>query len=169
MLDYDSWQQVKEECRNDAQVSFQRMSEPAQAAMKEADAAGALTEVLGLAGTWVMLGSTYSQWQWHKGNSYRISPSWPGPAKPEPKPEPKPEYVDQPIVVNSGYRVAQPGEDDAHWLISVAHGLVGFCGFVYEADGKDKLNPILIFDQQPDGTHRLRVPKAVRFLKGATV
>ena len=162
MLDYDTWQQFKEECWNEAQVSFQRMSPEAQEAMKEAGAAGALTEALGLDGTWVMLVSTYSRW--HKGSIYRVSPTWPGPAKPEQKTE----YVDRPVVVTDGYRFAQPGDDDAHWHISFATGLVGFAGYVYEINGKEKLRPRPLFDQQHDGTYRLRVPVAVRFLKGAT-
>ena len=160
MLDYDTWQTVKTECKNDAQVSFQRMSAEAQKAMQDAHAAGAKIASVALGGVLV----TQPAPSWYPGGIYCIQPSsWPGPAKPEPKTE----YVDQPVFVIDGYRIAQPGEDDAHWLISVAHGLVGFCGFVYEIDGVDKCRRRLIFDKQPDGTHRLRVPKAVRFLKGA--
>jgi hypothetical protein len=161
MLDYDTWQKVKEECENIAQVSFQRMSKAAQKAMQDAHADGAKIAGVALGGAWILQKDP----SWYPGSIYCVQPStWPGPAKPKPKPE----YVDQPVVVSGGYRIAQPGEDDAHWLISVAHGLVGFCGFVYDADGREWCSPAPIFDQQPDGTHRLRVPKAVRFLKGAT-
>jgi len=111
-------------------------------------------------GEWVALSAP----SWHCGLPYRVSPSWPGPAKPEPKPE----YVDRPVVlVGEAYRFAQPGEDVAHWLIAVAPGLVGFVGYVYATDGRQWCSSALIFDKQDDGTHRLRVPKAVRFLKGA--
>ena len=158
-MDYDMWQKVKTECHNEAQVSFQRMSQAAQKAMQDAHVDGAGIEVLVLAGSW----DYTSDEKLHAGIIYRVSPSWPGPAKPEPKPE----YVDRKVVVADGYRFAQPGEDVAHWLISVAPALVGFCGYVYEINGKEKIRPRLIFDQQPDGTHRLRVPKAVRFVKGA--
>ena len=160
-MDYQTWMNVKTECHNDAQVSFQRMSPAAQKAMQDAHVDGAGIEVLVLAGTWYCT----SEEKLHAGIIYRVSPTWPGPAKPEPKPE----YVDQPVVAADGYRFAEPGEDDAGWLISLAPGQVGFCGFVYEADGKDIYLYGLVFAQQPDGSHRLRVPKAVRFLKGATV
>ena len=35
----------------------------------------------------------------------------------------------------------------------------------YETDGREGCSPSLICDKQPDGSHRLRVPKAVRFVK----
>ena len=157
-MNYETWMVHKAECLNDDTRPWCRMSEPAKAAMKEAHAAGAIIEVVDFVGDWVATSTPI----WHKGLTYRVSPTWPGPAKPDQKPE----YVDQPVVVADGYRFAQPGEDDAGWLISLAPGLGGFCGFVYEADGKDIYLYGLVFDQQPDGSHRLRIPKAVRFVKG---
>ena len=40
MLDYYTWQNVKEQCLNEAQVSFQRMPAETQKAMQDAHAAG---------------------------------------------------------------------------------------------------------------------------------
>ncbi len=161
MLDYDSWQQVKEECHNEAQVSFQRMSEPAQAAMIKAHKAGAVIDALGLDGVWFH--PSYPMWR--LGTIYRVSPTWPGPAKPELKPE----YVDQKVIMGKGmYYIEVPNRTSALWNINAASSMFGFVGYVYEADGKDIYLYGLVFDQKPDGTHRLRVPKAVRFLKGAT-
>ena len=158
-MNYETWMVHKAECLNDDTRPWCRLSEPAKSAMIEAHAAGAIIEVVCINGDWVAASTPL----WHCGLPYRVSPTWPGPATPAQTPE----YVDQPVVVADGYRFAQPGEDDAGWLISLATGLVGFAGYVYEADGKDIYLYGLVFDQQPDGTYRLRVPKAVRFLNGA--
>ena len=159
MLDYETWMKVKSECQNDAQVSFQRMSPEAQAAIKDAWAARAIIEGLWVNGAWAHV----SDPDWYPGGIYRVSPSWPGPAKPEPAAE----YEDKNVfLVGASYRFIHPSED-GRWLLASAPAMVGFCGYIYEVDGKDKPSPILIFDLHPDGTYRLRVPKAVRFLKGA--
>jgi hypothetical protein len=52
------------------------------------------------------------------------------------------------------------------WL-SETQNNVGFAGYVYEINGKERIRPRLLFDSMPDGTFRLRVPKAVRYVKGA--
>jgi hypothetical protein len=156
-MNYNTWVMVQEECWNDEQVSFQRMSRAAQAALKEAHAAGARIESLERAGSWTFA----CQPSWHPGLPYRVSPAWPGPAKPEPAVE----YEDKNVfLVGAAYRFFHPSEDATRWLLAAAPGTVGFVGYVMW-DGK--LEPCLIFDQQPDGTYRPRIPKAVRFLKGA--
>ena len=159
MISYETWQNVKEECRNDAQVVLQRMSPEAQNAMKDAHAAGAIIEVVNAFGEWVAL----SEPSWHCGLPHRVSTSWPGPAKPEPVPE----YEDKNVfLAGAAYKFIHP-EDGSRWFITSAQGTVGFVGYVYNINGKCKIRPRLLFDKQPDGTYRLRVPKAVRFLKGA--
>ena len=157
-MDYETWQKHKTECLNEAQVSFQRMSAEAQSVMQEAHSHGAIIEVVNIFGVWVAVSTQI----WHRGLPHRISPTWPGPAKPASAPE----YEDKGVfLVGVAYAFTHPviGE---RWLLATAPGTTGFVGYVYEDDSKDKLNPILIFDPQTDGTYRLRVPKAVRFLKG---
>jgi len=163
MLDYDTWQKVKAECENDAQVSFQRMSAEAQKAMQGAHAAGAKIAAVALGGALV----THPDPAWHPGRIYCILPSsWPGPAKPEPKPE----YEDKNVfLVGAACRFTLPSEAGMQWVITLAPSMGGFVGYVYETDGREWCIPTLLVDKQDDGTYRLRVPKAVRFLKGATV
>ncbi len=159
MLDYDTWMKVKTECENEAQVIFQRMSEPAQAAMKEAHEAGAIIEIVSINGDWVAASIPI----WHKGLPHRVSPSWPGPAKPEPVVE----YEDKNVfMVGASYRFSHPSED-GRWLLASAPAMVGFCGYIYEDAGKEWCHLYVQSDIQPDGTLRMRIPKAVRFLKGA--
>jgi len=103
---------------------------------------------------------------WHKGNIYRVCPSWPGPAKPEPTPE----YVDKDVFrVGVTCRFNLPSDAGMQWAITLAPSMGGFVGYVYSTDGREWCIPTLLVDKQDDGTYRLRVPKAVRFLKGATV
>ena len=85
MLDYDTWMKNKEECQNYDMRPWCKMTEPARIAMKNAHAAGAGIEGIGLDGLWFRAPEP----RWHKGNIYRVPPSWPGPAKPEPVPEPE--------------------------------------------------------------------------------
>ncbi len=160
MLDYDTWQNVKTECENDAQVSFQRMSRAAQKAMQDAHVDGARIATIVHGGAWIGQHDP----AWFPGGIYRVNPTWTGPAKPEPKPE----YVDQPVVLDGVvYKSSNPTGSSPYLLLPMAPAAVGFAGYVYEINGKEKLRPRLLCDQQPDGTYRLRVPKAVRFLRGA--
>ncbi len=156
MISYETWETYKKELANETWAAWAKWPADVQQVMSSIDYEH--RECLHYDGRWLTHAGGF-----HPGTAYRVSPSWPGPAKPEPKPE----YMDRPVVVTGGYRFAQPGEDDAHWLIAVANGLVGFCGYVYEIGGKEKIRPRLLFDQQPDGTYRPRIPRAVRFLKGA--
>jgi hypothetical protein len=99
---------------------------------------------------------------WHNGNTYRVSPAWSGPAKPEPVVE----YEDVPIDRNFDkyhYMFARDGE--AIRSIVSAPGDPRFAGYVYATDDRKWCSPALICDKQDDGTYRLRVPKAVRFVK----
>jgi hypothetical protein len=160
MLDYDSWQQVKEQCHNEDQVSFHRMSPAAQVATKNAHTAGAIIQTLRYDGVWV---SSHDVPSWHPGIITRVSPSWPGPAKPEPKSK----YMDAGVETRYGAYKVEDKRTSVGWFLSDVQNCIGFAGYVYEINGKEKLRPRLLFDQQPDGTYRLRVPKAVRFLKGA--
>jgi hypothetical protein len=161
MLDYATWMKHKSECENDEQVSFQRMSGSAQAAIKDAHAAGAVLEGLWISGDW----KTVDGPDWHPGGIYRVAPSWPGPAKLEPAAE----YEDKNVfLADEFYRFIHPLEQATRWLLPSAPGSLGFVGYVYATDGREWCSPALISDKQDDGTYRLRVPKAVRFLKGAT-
>jgi hypothetical protein len=161
-MDYATWMVHKSECENAAQVPFQRMSGSAQAAMKEAGAAGAIIEGLWITGAWGRVSGP----DWHPGGIYRVAPSWPGPAKlePAPQPQPQPEYEDLPVRL----------VDDGHWRVRV--GMLycflsnvtihrRFAGYVYEINGRTAVRPELLFDSRPDETYRLRVPNAVRFVK----
>ena len=162
-MDYDTWQKFKTECENDAQVSFQRMSQSAQMAMQDAHADGAIIASLALGGAWIRQKCP----SWYAGSIYCVQPStWTGPAKPEQKPE----YVDRKLILGKGmYYVEVPNPANATmWDLNTAPSMFGFAGYVYETDGREWCSPELICDKQPDGTYRLRVPTAVRFLKGAT-
>ena len=160
-MDYDTWMKLRSECHNDDMCPWRKMGEPARIAMINAHASGAGIEVMGL-----------EEWRratepmWHKGNIYRVCPSWPGPAKPEPKPE----YVDKDVfLVGVTCRFTLPSEAGMQWAITLAPSMGGFVGYVYSTDGREWCIPTLICDEQDDGTYRLRVPKAVRFLKEAGV
>ena len=160
-MNYDTWMKVMAECHNDDMRPWCKMTEPARLAMINAHAAGAGIEGMGLE-EW----RRATEPRWHKGNIYRVCPSWPGPANPAPAPE----YVDKDVfLVGVTYRFTLPSESGMQWFITLAPSMVGFVGYVYEINGRTAVRPKLLFDSQPDGTYRLRVPKAVRFLKGATV
>ena len=160
-MDYDTWMKNKEECQNYDMRPWCKMTEPARIAMINAHAAGAGIEGIGLDGLWFCAPEP----RWHKGNIYRVSPSWPGPAKLETKPE----YVDKNVFRSiQMYRFIHP-EIGEPWRVTTAPSMVGFAGYVYEAAGREWCSPELIFDKQDDGTCRLRVPKAVRLRKGADV
>ena len=82
-------------------------------------------------------------------------------------PEPKPEYEDKDVfLINMIYRFTMPSDAGMQWVITLAPSMGGFVGYVYSTDGREWCIPTLICDEQDDGTYRLRVPKAVRFLKG---
>jgi hypothetical protein len=159
-MTYDKWLEVREKCWNEDQVSFQRMSLATQAAMKKAHKAGAIIETLQYDGEWV---PSHDIPSWGPGKIIRVDPSWPGP----PRPEAKPGYVDTPVASDGMiYRIANPTGNSPYWLLPMAPTAVGFAGYVYEINGKEKIRLRLQFDQQADGTYRLRAPKAVRFVKG---
>ena len=162
-MDYETWMKNKEECQNEAMRPWCKMSELTRIAMIDAHAAGAKIETLTHMGAWVATENP----GWHVGTAYRVSPSCTGPAKPDPKPE----YEDcKVLLLGDGtiYTYTYQGKTSAYTRsIDSAVANSRFAGYVYEDDGKDKLNPIPIFDPQPDGTYRLRVPKAVRFMRGA--
>ena len=160
MLNYETWMKVKEELHNEEMRPLCKLSKEAQAAMMDAHAAGAIIDALGMIGLWVQA----QEPRWHQGNIYRVSPSWPGPAKPEPVVE----YVDKDVSRQSGtIWVDNPYNCSARYPITVVASMEGFSGYVYEIVGKDECLPSLIRDRQPDGTWRIRIPKAVRFVKGA--
>jgi len=78
------------------------------------------------------------------------------------------EYVDKDVSRQLGtIWVDNPYNCSARYPLTTATALEGFAGYVYEIVGKDECLPELIRDRQPDGTWRVRVPKAVRFVKGA--
>ncbi len=160
MLDYETWMKVKEECRNEDMRPLCKLSSEAQTTMQEAHAAGAMTEQLGIDGSWIECPRP----SWYLGNTYRVSPSWPGPAKPEPVVE----YVDKDVFRQSGtIWVDNPYTCSARYPLATAASMEGFAGFIYELSDKDMCFAELILDAQTDGTWRVRVPKAVRFVKGA--
>jgi hypothetical protein len=140
-------------------LPFCRLSKAAQAAMKEVAAGSALIEMLSLDGTWIRSGEP----SWYNGSTYRVSPSWPGPAKPEPVVE----YIDKPVVLDGVvYLFAHYTHNEPQWILPMACGIVGFAGYVYlDGFGVERCRARLLFDSLPDGTYRLRVPKAVRFVK----
>ena len=158
-MDYDTWMKLRSECHNDDMWPWRKMGEPARIAMINAHASGAGIDVMGLE-EW----RRATEPRWHRGNIYRVCPSWPGPANPAPAPE----YEDKNVfMLGNTYRFIHP-EIGERWLATTALGTTGFAGYVYEINGRTAVRPKLLFDAQPDGTYRLRVPKAVRFLKGAT-
>ena len=161
-MDYDTWMKVRSDCHNDDMRPWCKMGEPARTAMINAHAAGAGIEVMGLE-EW----RRSTEPRWHNGNIYRVCPSWPGPANPAPAAE----YEDKNVfLVGVTYKFVHHGGSNApSWLITTAMGTIGFAGYVYEINGRTAVRPKLLFDSQPNGTYRLRVPKSVRFLKGATV
>jgi hypothetical protein len=157
-MDYAEWEEYRGELYNDGCKPFCLLSKRAREIMQSALKEGAIIEVLDIAG---VFGRKQCK-GFHAGYAYRISPDWPGPAKPEPKTE----YVDASIDSTCGsYRVCQPGSRFVFLGDAVNH--VYFAGYVYEINGVDSYHPRLMFDTHTDGTCRLRVPKAVRFLKGA--
>jgi hypothetical protein len=137
---------------------FCRFSDKAREVMQSAENDGAIIEVLDIAGVFRRKNSE----GFHAGYAYRISPDWPGPAKPEPKTE----YVDVSVRTSGGmYVLYHPC--GCVLLLRDAQNNVAFAGYIYEIDGVDSCHPRLMFDPHTDGTSRLRVPKAVRFVKGA--
>ncbi len=157
-MDYVTWEKHRDELHNEDMRPLCKLSKEAQEAMKEAAGGSALIEMLVPAGTWSRTGEP----SWYQGFAYRVSPNWPGPAKPEPVEE------CETLLVYAG--------NDGHWRVkgsnvnhylSTVHGHLRFAGYVYEIDGKERCRARLLFDPHPDGTFRLRVPKAVRFVKGA--
>jgi hypothetical protein len=157
-MDYAEWEKHKDELHNGDMKPFCRFSNEAREVMRDAAKAGALIEWLDSAGVF----RRKQDEGFPSGYIYRISPEWPGPAKPEPKTE----YVDESITSICGsHRVLQPRSRFV--FLGDAVNYVGFSGYVYETDGKERVRPRLLFDAQPDGTYRMRVPKAVRFVKGA--
>jgi hypothetical protein len=159
-MTYDKWLEVREKCWNEEQMALQRMSLMAQTAMKKAHKAGAIIETLQYDGEWA---PSHDIPSWNPGKIIRVDPSWPGP----PRPEAKPGYVDTPVASDGMiYRIANPTGNTPYWLLPMAPTAVGFAGYVYETDGREWCSPALICDKQPDGSYRLRVPKAVRFVKG---
>jgi hypothetical protein len=157
-MDYEIWEKYKDELQNESCKPFCMFSNTARYVIRDAAKAGAIIEVLDSVG--VFRRKQVEGFQ--SGHIYRISPAWPGPAKPEPETE----YMDESISSTCGsYRVCQPGLRFVFLGDAVNH--VDFAGYVYEINGVDRCRPRLLFDSLPDGTFRLRVPKAVRFLKGA--
>ena len=161
IMNYDTWIKVMAECHNDDMRPWCKIGESARAAMINAHADGAIIEVMGLV-EW----RRETEPRWHKGNIYRVCPPWPGPANPALAPAP--EYVDKDVfLVGVTYRFTLPSEAGTQWVITLAPSMGGFVGYVYETDGREWCIPTLLVDKQADGTYRLSVPKAVRFMKGA--
>jgi hypothetical protein len=157
-MDYAEWEKNKDELHNGDMKPFCRFSDEAREVMLAAAKGDARIEVLDKDGFFYR---TYSEF-FRRGLIYRISPDWPGPAKPEPKPE----YVDVSVHTSGGmYVLYHPC--GCVLLLCDAQNNVAFAGYVYEITGVDSYHPRLMFDTHTDGTCRLRVPKAVRFLKGA--
>jgi hypothetical protein len=157
-MDYAEWEKHKDELHNESMKPFCRFSDEAREVMRSAAKDGAIIEVLYNNGVFGLTESDIFM----SGCIYRISPDWSGPAKSEPKTG----YVDESINSTCGsYRVCQPGSRFVFLGDVVNH--VAFAGYVYEINGVDRCRPRLLFDSQPDGTFRMRVPKAVRFVKGA--
>jgi hypothetical protein len=75
------------------------------------------------------------------------------------------DYMDVSIAVSCGRHIVDK-QEYMYW-ISGAPNDVDFAGYVYEINGKERIRPRLLFDSMPDGTFRLRVPKAVRYVKEA--
>ena len=160
-MDYETWMKVKDACLNDDMRPWCRMPDGTRKAMKYAHAAGAIIETLTYMGEWVATENP----GWQVGIIYRVAPSWPGPAKPEPAPE----YEDKDVfLVGATYRFIRPSEEGTQWFITAAPAMVGFVVYVYEINGGTAVRSKWFFESHTDGTYRLRVPKAVRFLKGAT-
>jgi hypothetical protein len=157
-MDYAEWEKHKDELHNESMKPFCRFSDEAREVMQSAEKEGASIDVLDCAGLFRRKQCKGFQ----GGYAYRVSPYWPGPAKPEPKPE----YVDESIHTSGGMYVLYHHSGCVLWLCD-AQNNVAFSGYVYETDGKERVRPRLLFDAQPDGTFRLRVPKAVRFVKEA--
>lgn len=147
-MTYEQWQSVKEECHNAKMVVFCAMSKAAQEAIAEVGRSGGIIELFNMYGVWERKFTTET----FPGRLYRVSPSWPGPAKPEPVVE----YEDVPVW-NNNKRLGYGG-----LYLDAVRSDFRFAGYVMP-DGK--LRPRLTFDSQPDGTYRLRVPKAVRLVK----
>jgi hypothetical protein len=158
IMDYVTWMKHKDALQNESWIPWAKWPDYVQKAMSSVEYEH--REHLNYDGMWM----AHAQGGFYCGTAYRVSPTWPGPAKPEPKPE----YEDKNVFrSNATYRFIRP-EIYERWLLTTAPAMVGFVGYVYEADGKCKIRPRLLFDQQSDGTYRVRVPKAVRFVKGAT-
>ncbi len=161
-MDYATWDKHRDELHNEEMRPFCKLSKEAQEAMKEAYAGSALIEGLTLDGDWIRTGKP----SWYKGSICRVSPVWPGPAKPEPVVE----YVDKDVFRQSGtiwLDNPNPYTCSARYSLTIAASLEGFAGYVYDVNGKEMCFSKLLIDPQPDCTYRLRVPKAVRFVKGA--
>jgi hypothetical protein len=157
-MDYAEWEKHKDELHNEICKPLCRFSMVAREIMKDSANDGAIIEVLDSDGWFRRKQGKVFQ----SGHIYRIAHDWPGPAKPEQKPE----YMDESISSTCGsYRVCQPGSRFVFLGDAVNH--VDFAGYVYETDGKESVRTRLMFDAQPDGTLRMRVPKAVRFVKGS--
>jgi hypothetical protein len=157
-MDYAEWEKHKDELRNESMKPLCMVSYAAREVMRAALNDGAVIEVLDSNG---VFGRKYCEGL-HSGHIYRISPDWQGPAKPETKTE----YMDvAPYVEGAMHVLSHPM--GYKYLLSGAQNYVAFAGYVYETDGKEMIRPRLLFDSLPDGTFRLRVPKAVRFVKGA--
>jgi hypothetical protein len=157
-MDYAEWEKYRGELYNDGCKPFCLLSNRAREIMQSAAKDGAIIEVLDIAG---VFGRKQCK-GFHAGYAYRISPDWPGPAKPEPKTE----YVDVAPYVEGAMHVLNQPMGYNYWL-SGAQNHVAFAGYVYETDGKEMIRAFLMFDAQADGTFRMRVPKAVRFVKEA--
>jgi hypothetical protein len=157
-MDYAEWEKYRGELQNGEMRIFRRLSDETRKAMRAAQDAGAPMHVLSFGAMWENVG----QVSFAEGLVYRISPDWPGPAKPEPKTE----YVDESIHTSGGMYVLYHHSGCVLWLCD-AQNNVAFAGYVYEINGVDSYHPRLMFDTHTDGTCRLRVPKAVRFVKGA--
>lgn len=152
-MTYEQWERVKEECHNAKMVAFAGLSKEAQEAMREAcKFMWASVDGLNWDGSW----SPVNMPGFYPGNTYRINPSWSGPSKTELVEE----YEDVPVRVACGHYVACDGAGER--ALDVCRSSIRFAGYVMP-DGL--LAPCLIFDEQADGTYRLRVPKAVRLVK----
>lgn len=154
-MTYEQWERVKDECQNAKMIAFCAMSKEAQEAMREScTRMMAYIDKLGRDGKWEMsLNCGFLN-----GNTYRINPSWPGPAKPEPVAE----YEDVPVVQR---HTLYGGDSKVDFIFRTLQSMScdhRFAGYVMP-DGR--IRPRLILDQQKDGTYRLRVPKAVRLVK----
>lgn len=149
MISYETWEKHKVTLQNESWTPFGKWPTDVQDAMREIEPS--LRMYLEASGMWGGKPVTL-----FPGMAYRVSASWPGPAKPEPVAE----YDDLPVFLHKG--IFAINSDGYQNCIALANALTRFAGYVMP-DGK--LRPRLIFDLQKDGTYRLRVPVAVRLLK----